>query len=125
MAAATVTGVVLLINITLAVVFMAKYGTHDGVGVIYVGDCNVVKRWNIALHLLINVLGTCLLAASSFTMQCLSSPTRSETDAAHAKRRPLDIGIVSFKNLFYMSSWKGLLWWGLALSSSPLHLLLV
>ena len=123
MIAAIVSGTVLLINIIFTMVLVAKHRTPDGLGVIYTGDCGLVERWNTALHLLINVLGTCLLAASSFTMQCLSSPTRSETDAAHVQRRDLDIGIVSFKNLFYMNWLKRSLWWALALSTLPLHLL--
>lgn len=122
-AAAIVTAVVLCINVIFAIVVSAKYGADDGVGVIYAGDCGLVKRWDTALHLLINVLGTCLLAASSFTMQCLSSPTRSETDAAHAKRKTLDVGIPSFKNLWHLKKWKVCLWWGLAVSTMPLHLL--
>ena len=121
--AAIVTGVVLLINIILAIVAAVKFTTFGGVGVIYTGDCSLVKRWNTALHLTINVLGTALLAASSFTMQCLSSPTRSELNAAHAKRVSLEIGITSVKNLFYMRPWKGVLWALLCFSTLPLHLL--
>ncbi|KAK5086690.1 hypothetical protein LTR05_003858 [Lithohypha guttulata] len=121
--AAIVTGIVLLVNTMFAVVMGAKFPAVDGVGTIYTGDCNLVKRWNTALHLTINFLGTALLAASSFTMQCLSSPTRSEVNAAHAKRKPLDIGIPSWKNLAHLQRWKGILWWLLCLSTLPLHLL--
>lgn len=121
-AAALITAVVLLANVILAITAAARYGTDAGIGVLYVGDCGLVERWNTALHLLINVLGTCLLCASSFTMQCLSSPSRSETDRAHSLRKPLDVGVPSLKNLFYMHRWKACLWWGLCLSTLPLHL---
>lgn len=121
-AAAILTAIVLLANVTLAIVAAAKYGTNTGVGVLYVGDCGLVDRWNTALHLLINILGTCLLSASSFTMQCISSPSRSEADQAHAARKPLEIGIPSFLNLFQMPRWKACLWWALCLSTMPLHL---
>lgn len=121
--AAVATGIVLLVNTGFAIVMAAKFPSNDGVGTIYTGDCGLVKRWNTALHLTINFLGTALLAASSFTMQCLSSPTRSEIDAAHAKRKSLDIGITSWKNLFHLHKWKGVLWWLLCLSTLPLHLL--
>ncbi len=122
-AAAIVTGFVLLINLTFAVVAVVKFTVNDGVGLIYTGDCSLVKRWDTALHLLINFLGTALLAASSFTMQCLSSPTRSELNGAHAKRISLEIGIASVKNLFYMRAWKGIMWALLCFSTLPLHLL--
>lgn len=121
--AAVVTGIVLLINTVFAIVMGARFPSEDGVGTIYTGDCGLVKRWNTALHLTINFLGTALLAASSFTMQCLSSPTRSEIDAAHAKRKPLDIGITSWKNLWFLQRWKMIVWWLLCLSTLPLHLL--
>ena len=122
-AAAAVTGLVLLINISFAVVTIIKFTVNDGVGIIYSGDCGLVKRWDTTLHLMINLLGTALLAASSFTMQCLSSPTRSELNDAHSKRVSLEIGIASFKNLFYMRVWKGVLWALLCFSTLPLHLL--
>ena len=121
--AAVVTGVVLMINLVFAVVTAVKYPARQGVGTLYTGDCTLIKRWDTALHLTINLLGTALLAASSFTMQCLCSPTRSEVDAAHAKRKSLDIGLQSWKNLFHMRYWKGILWGLLCFSTLPLHLL--
>lgn len=121
--AAIVTGFVLLINTIFATFAFVKFEVDDGVGIIYSGDCGLVKRWDTALHLLINLLGTALLGASSFTMQCLSSPTRSELNGAHAKRVSLEVGIASVKNLFYMRAWKGILWALLCFSTLPLHLL--
>lgn len=122
-AAAAVAGFVLAINTVFVIVTLVKFDTDEGVGIIYSGDCGLVKRWDTSLHLLINVLGTALLAASSFTMQCLSSPTRSEVDKAHAKRVSLEIGLASFYNLFYVKWWKAVTWLLLCLSTMPLHLL--
>lgn len=121
--AATVTGLVLLINVVLAILGAVKSKPSEGVSVIYHGDCGTVERWNTASHVVINFLGTALLAASSFTMQCLTSPTRSEVDAARGKRKSLEIGLLSFTNLFHMQSWKRRVWLLLCLSSIPLHLL--
>lgn len=123
LAAAITTAIVLLINVILAIVAATTSSAEDGIGTLFQGDCKKVEQWSTALHLLINVLGTCLLVASSFTMQCLSSPTRSEADRAHAKRVPLEIGVPSVKNLRHMHWWKGCLWWALCLSTLPLHLL--
>ncbi|KAL1792900.1 hypothetical protein ACET3X_009407 [Alternaria dauci] len=94
-------------------------------GVFFDGDCDRVKRLNTWLHLAINVLSTIVLAGSNYTMQCLSAPTRSEIDAAHSRKPSvyLDVGILSVRNLSYISERRTFLWVLLALSSLPLHLL--
>ena len=56
-------------------------------------------------------------------MQCLSSPTRSEIDKAHSQGIWLDIGVPSVRNLRRLSKTRIVLWWLLAISSIPLHLL--
>lgn len=56
-------------------------------------------------------------------MQCLSSPTRSEIDKAHGQGIWLDIGVPSIRNLRRLSTTRIVLWWLLAISSIPLHLL--
>lgn len=56
-------------------------------------------------------------------MQCLSAPTRSEVDKAHSQGIWLDIGVPSVRNLRRLSTPRIVLWWLLAISSIPLHLL--
>ncbi|KAF1995938.1 hypothetical protein P154DRAFT_473400 [Amniculicola lignicola CBS 123094] len=46
----------------------------------------------------INILSTALLAGSNYCMQCLSSPTRAEVDAVHARGSYLNIGTLSWRN---------------------------
>lgn len=121
--AAITTAIVLSLNLLFAFVVLFKYDSNDGVGILFEGDCGVVKRWDTALHLIINILSTALLAASGFTMQCLSSPTREEVDLAHKYRQSLEIGLLSLTNLFHMRTWKAVFWTLLCLSSMPLHLL--
>jgi len=116
-------GGVLLVNLVFLVVAMVTVGQESGIGTLYKGDCNTVKRWDTVIHLILNLLGVAILAASNFTVQCISSPTRQELDKAHARRRPLDIGIPSAWNLRYMSWSKIILWFFLMLSTLPLHLL--
>lgn len=66
-------------------------------------------------------MGTILLGASNYTMQCLSSPTRAEVDAAHSKGKYLDIGLPSLRNL---RGWKRIVpYTFLVLSTLPLHFL--
>jgi hypothetical protein len=95
----------------------------DGQRVLHTGKCNIVKRLNIVAHLLINLSSTILLAASNFCMQCMSAPTREEIDKAHAQSKWLDIGILSMRNLLNIDKKRVFLWFVLAFSSIPLHLL--
>ena len=63
MLATLLTGTVFLLNLCVMLIALLKWNTHDGVGLIYRGDCNVVKNWNSGPHLCINILSTLLLAA--------------------------------------------------------------
>ncbi|KAL8727294.1 MAG: hypothetical protein Q9181_005758 [Wetmoreana brouardii] len=54
---------------------------------------------------------------------CLGSPTRKEVDAAHAKGKILDVGILSIQNLNAVSRERKFLWAGLVISALPLHFL--
>ncbi|KAK1046580.1 hypothetical protein LTR74_017921 [Friedmanniomyces endolithicus] len=56
-------------------------------------------------------------------MQCLSSPTREDIDAAHSKGGYMDVGITSLRNLSKVHGRRVVLWWLLALSSLPIHFL--
>lgn len=57
-----------------------------GVGLIWEGEQTIVKAWNTAMHIVINIISTILLAGSNYCMQCLMAPTRSEL-ARHTRRR--------------------------------------
>lgn len=116
---------VLLANVIFAVTTSFKSPTSKGVTDIFEGNCGLVKRWNTALHLLINILSTALLAASNYTMQCLNSPTRSDVDKAHSSGASLHIGIPSITNFRYLPYWKALIWLALCSSTLPLHFLYV
>ena len=114
---------ILLLNIILTIVWSTRKPVHGGLATIQQGSCSESGRLTLWLHLLINALGTILLAASNYCMQCLSSPTRKDIDKAHAQHRWLDIGVPSLRNLGSISRYRLCLWWLLALSSIPLHLL--
>lgn len=115
--------VVLIANIVLTIWACTKNGLRDGIGTIQDGSCQDTKDLSLWLHLLINALSTILLAASNYCMQCLSSPTREEIDKAHSRHIWLDIGVPSFRNLHCIAGNRLLLWWLLAFSGIPLHLL--
>lgn len=116
---------VLLVNASAVIWIIARYGVKNGTAALYVGACQKVASMNNALQLAINILCTVLLGASNFCMQCLTSPTRAEIDAAHARRCLLRIGVPSVRNLRGTSWGRFLLWIALGLSAFPLHFLLV
>jgi hypothetical protein len=100
-----------------------RFGSTNGVGTLYEGNCDIVNSWSLWLHILINVLSSALLGASNYTMQILSAPTRRECDRAHANNDWVDIGIISLRNLTRIGWKRSAAWILLALSSVPIHLL--
>ena len=107
----------------LTVTSLARNKVSASLGILQRGNCDRVKRTDLYLHLLINVLSTSLLGASNYCMQYLSSPTRNEIDQAHQSNQWLDVGVPSIRNLWRISSIRRSLWLVLAISSAPLHLL--
>ncbi|KAI2615203.1 hypothetical protein GGR54DRAFT_632302 [Hypoxylon sp. NC1633] len=95
----------------------------NGVGLIYAGDCGTVNSLDLWLHLLINLLSTFMLAASNYCMQLLAAPTRADINRAHQDHSWLDIGILSFRNLRFVSRWKQLICALLVFTSLPIHLM--
>lgn len=120
LANACLAGSVCIINLTLTIIAVKNRST-DGLDSILSGDCQSVKAWNTAGHILINVLSTALLAASNYAMQCLSAPTRAEVDRAHERKAWVNIGILSARNWRYISRRRVWLVLILAVTSLPLH----
>lgn len=98
-------------------------GGFSSIQVMYQGSCALSKRWNIALHLIINVLSTGILGASNYCMQSLVAPSREEVDKYHAQGRWLDIGSSSVRNLFVIGRPRLSLWLVLLVTGTPFHLL--
>lgn len=116
--------VVFLINTLFLVVTLSTADRgEEGHAVILAGSCPKVRRLNTALHAYINIASTLLLTASSFSMQCLSAPTRQDIDKAHAKKIWLDIGVPSLRNLRHIGLRYTFLWACLAITSFIIHLL--
>lgn len=119
---------VLIVNIILTIVAAAVAVAGHGQrtmssATIYKGSCDRTKEWTTGLHLLINVLSTIVLGASSYCMQCLTAPSRADVDRAHGKRVWLDIGVASVRNLAW-ADWPRLtLWLVLLVTSLPIHLM--
>jgi hypothetical protein len=114
---------VLLMNVILAIIAATSWHPVGRIATAFTGDCNKAAKTTTALHLLINLLSSLLLGASNYSMQRLVSPTRKEVDACHQRKKWLDIGIPSVRNLFSINKGRTLLWFLLACSSAPLHFL--
>jgi hypothetical protein len=115
---------VLVANIGIAIYSIRQYGgpvTADFKPV-FIGSCDKTKKLNTWTHFMINILSSILLSGSNFSMQVLTAPTRKQIDNAHAKRRWLDIGIPSIRNLRFMGHGQRALWAFILLTSAPLHL---
>jgi len=127
LACATSVGIVLLINVSLTIYAATnpKYNMEGGIGTLYEGSCDKSRNIGLWLHLGINALSTMLLSGSNYAQQCLAAPTRREIDAAHARRRWMDIGVPSIRNLFRIKLERMILWVAIGITSIPLHLLYV
>ncbi|KAL4882211.1 hypothetical protein BJY04DRAFT_50215 [Aspergillus karnatakaensis] len=121
--------VILLLNVVLISVaagLASKYPENTGISsaeVIHEGSCAVVQRWNAALHLLINILSTAILAASNYCMQVLVAPSREEVSRCHARNEWLDVGVPSLRNLGAIDPFRRWSWLVLLVTATPFHLL--
>jgi hypothetical protein len=114
---------VLVTNVLVVIVAASTSKIENGIGTLHTGNCSIVNKWNIALHVLINAISSVLLSASNYAMQCLTSPTRNECNDAHVRGDWLDIGVAGVRNLTRISRRRRILWILLAGSSIPIHLL--
>jgi len=121
--AASATWTVFIINISIFIWMWSSSSIKGGNGVAFRGSCKTSNALDIFIHLLINILSTCLLGASNYCMQCLNALARDQIDKAHSKGKWVDVGVPSLRNLRFMTKGNVLMWSLLALSSIPLHLL--
>lgn len=112
-----------ILNLSFILWATANTTVRDGIGTISDRSCASTKAWNTGIHVVINIISTTLLSGSNYCMQRLMAPTRSDIDKAHAKKKWLDVGVPSFRNLRRMTLGRKLLWLLLSISSFPLHLL--
>ena len=121
--------VVLLLHLVFVAFAAGLASRHPGQGgfasgeVMYDGSCTVTKRWSTGLHLIINILSSRILGASNYCMQTLVAPTREDIERAHVRRRWLDIGCASMRNLFAIGRSRLGLWVVLLVTATPIHLL--
>ncbi|CUS13874.1 unnamed protein product [Tuber aestivum] len=127
---ASIAATTFLFTLGITMYFVLAYPPENtGLGTLYLGDCDEMKKISIWAHVGINFISSILLAGSHYTQQVLSAPTRGEIDAAHETKDWLDIGIPSLRNLkrvghlHRMERIRVWVWWTLGFTSVPMHLL--
>ncbi|KAF2728297.1 hypothetical protein EJ04DRAFT_504275 [Polyplosphaeria fusca] len=92
------TSILLVLNIC-ALAWTATHRDDGHYATFAVGSYQSISNISGWIHFSIDILSTALLAGSNYCMQCLSSPTRAEVDAAHARGSYLNIGTLSWRNV--------------------------
>lgn len=81
---ATIATATFLSTLGITIYFIIVYPPEGtGLGKLYLGDCEDMKKISFWAHVAINLVSSILLAGSHYTQQVLSAPTREEIDAAH------------------------------------------
>ena len=73
------------------------------------GRCETIQNIDRGIHVVVNVGSGILVVGATYIFQVLSSPTRTEVDAAHDKLQWFDIGIPSLRNLLKIGKGRALL----------------
>lgn len=113
----------LVVNLVLLIVSLSVGEHQEGIGTLHEGRLKKADRLSTTYHILINILSTTLLTSSNYCMQLVCAPTRDEIDDLHARGGYFDIGMLSLRNVRHIPRRRALLWFVLAASSIPLHLL--
>jgi len=116
--------VCLLLELGLLTYALLVNRPRNGLGILYEGHCEKVKRLSILLLLPLNIIGTVLISTSNYVMQAVSAPTREEVDQSHAKGGFRNIGMPTSYDMVFARPYKSTLWWILALTTVPIHLFL-
>lgn len=114
--------VVFLANIACTAWALVSHPASGVIGSLSVGRCSRIRDVNIGIHLLLNVLSSLFLGAGNYCMQILVAPTGTEVQSAHESGTYFDIGIHSIHNLRRITWHRKLLWLGLGICSTLLHL---
>lgn len=116
--------VCLLLELALLTYALVTNRPRNGLGMLYEGHCERVKRLSILLLLPLNIIGTVLISTSNYVMQAISAPTRQEVDRSHAEGGFRNIGMPTSYDMLWSRPYKSTLWWILAITTVPIHLFL-
>lgn len=119
----TLAFVVFLANIAWTVWATKSHPASGVIGSLSIGRCSRIRNVNIGIHLLLNIFSSLFLGAGNYCMQILVAPTGAEVLSAHDSGTYFDIGIHSIHNLRRINWNRKLLWLGLGICSTLLHLM--
>ncbi|KFA65890.1 hypothetical protein S40285_09480 [Stachybotrys chlorohalonatus IBT 40285] len=112
------------INVATIVGLSISYPLESrGIGTIMFGRCSSVETANAIVHVVLNIMSSLLLGAGNYCMQILVAPSRREIDEAHSRGIALDIGIMSFRNLWHIRWTRVVMWLLLGSCATVLHLI--
>ncbi|KAJ4256234.1 hypothetical protein NW762_009313, partial [Fusarium torreyae] len=118
----TLLTVLALILLAVLIYGCVRAGSLDAAFILFQGPCSRSQTINIAVHLLLNIFSTLILASSNFFMQVINAPSRDVVDHAHARSGWVNIGVPSVRNFIYIGPAKFACWIILACTSIPIHL---
>ncbi|KAK0728498.1 hypothetical protein B0T26DRAFT_768119 [Lasiosphaeria miniovina] len=95
---------ILVAGFVCLVVAIAKASVFQGRSVIFSGSCSTTSSISWVLHAVLSVFGIIIIAGANYVFSVLSSPTRAEVDVAHQKKKWLDIGVPSLRNLGHIDN---------------------
>lgn len=90
---------VLVAAVVCLVLAAARTRMLAGESAVFTGPCDRAAKVEWGVRAAANVVCVVLLAGANYVFQVLSAPTREEVGRAHERRRWLDIGIPSVRNL--------------------------
>ena len=102
----------LMLIVSIVCLALAATRTHTTLGgesSLRDGSCGRVRAASMGIRAVVNVEAVVLIASAGYVFQVLSSPTRAEVNAAHARHRWLDVGVPSVRNLGSVAAGRGVL----------------
>lgn len=119
----TLSMLVVAANVCVTIWAFVSAPPANSIGTLFTGRCTLTSRLDSGVHAVINIFSSALLGAGSYCMQILVAPSSAEVEAAHAKGKYLEIGCHSTRNLRHIDRRRIMLWFGLGITSTLLHLL--
>lgn len=113
----------LILIICLIINFSQPGASLAQPSIIFDGSCTMSSKFNLFLHLLINVVSTAALSSSNFFMQILNAPSRQESIVRIVGLTLSISGVPSIKNLRHVSELKSASWLIFLITSAPVRLL--
>ncbi|KAI8949116.1 hypothetical protein F4801DRAFT_554418 [Xylaria longipes] len=118
----SILSVVITVGFLVTLVVFSTLSNLGSSYIVFEGRCDSSSSISLGIQFAINVISTAILASSNFFMQVIVAPARLDVDKAHGKRKSMEIGVLSLRNLLSIPSGRVALFLILGLSSVPIHL---